>query len=149
MKAATRAQLALHMPRRDYRFWAAISICLLVATVGVAFIATLGANAALRHDNAELNQRVITAARVNECRAAAAVFSDSASERASSIQSLALIAIANKIPLTPYTDALAVARSNALIALDARDAAVARCGEDPSFRISPTLLATLPTLPVP
>jgi hypothetical protein len=140
---------ALGMPARDWRFWAAIAAALLVACVAVAFVSTLGDKQALRAQNLELLAQQANTNDVAECRAAAAVFSDAESERSSAIQSLGLVAALNHQDASPYKDALNVARRNALKALDAREDAVTRCTDDPSYRIDPATLEPVPTLPAP
>lgn len=156
MNELARAQMVLRAPRRDWRFWASVAAAALVALACIGFIATWQSERTAVGRARTLQTTLDKTNTVAECRAAAAVFADTASQRADNILTQSFVAsfvsqttdpAVRRSELQPYVEALDIASRDAAVALVERDRAVARCEVEPNYRISEALLQPIPPYP--
>lgn len=131
---------ALAAPRRDWRFWACLSLALLITCVTISFISVV-------RDKDDLKARFLTSNATTECRSRAAVFYDGTDLAADQIFSDGLSTAFAGGDSGPYVDAYKIANQNRHVALAARKVAIETCSTDPTYSIPETILQPIPPLP--
>ena len=134
------------LPRRDWRFWAALCAFGGILVVAAAFWAHLQ-TVHLSADNDRLVAQVDTQSAQQECRSRAAVFTEDVDIQADSLLARSLVAAVSDVDIEPYRKALVVANDNRDTAIAARAAAIWICSEDPTYVINPNILEPIPSLP--
>ena len=92
------------LPRRDWRFWAALCAFGGILVVAAAFWAQIKTNTDLSADNDRLVAQVDTQSTQQECRSRAAVFTEDVDIQADSLLARSLVAAVSDVDIEPTTD---------------------------------------------